>query len=308
MTNTSDPFSCAAAEVPRTWLEEEGGQDALGRSRGHPQARGHTGTQAAACASQRPSRQDAGSHTPDLSESPPSQAQARHGTPCGFPKFKHPVQSKGRTGEPQPAVTACVLGSSPAPAAQRARHPAEGHQTNGVPPRRASVGRGGHREAGGSSDSGPPQRLRGLEEPGTGAVSPATGPKPSPLPAKSSGDQAGEMERCYRGQSSRDDCVSPAYGGQLGCRQSGPITATTSLGIQRKPQRSEPPAAINHICSLKPDQIQCSCWDQEVQLEVPGPAGKAEAVLPLGSPPGRLSRLRKGEDQLRHSVPHFISL
>lgn len=65
---------------------------------------------------------------------------------------------------------------------------------------------------------------------------------------------------------------------------------------------------IYHIYSLKPNQIQHFCCNQEVQLKVPGPAGEVEAVLPLDFPPDRLLWLRKGEVQTQHSVSHFSSL
>lgn len=65
---------------------------------------------------------------------------------------------------------------------------------------------------------------------------------------------------------------------------------------------------IYHIYSLKPNEIQHFCWNQEVQMKVPGAAGKAEAILPLGSPPDGMLWLRKGEAQTQRSVSHFSSL
>lgn len=41
---------------------------------------------------------------------------------------------------PQPAVTTCVLGSSPTPAVQGAQHRPEGHQIKRVSVQKASVG------------------------------------------------------------------------------------------------------------------------------------------------------------------------
>lgn len=131
-------------------------------------------------------------------------------------------------------MTACVLGGSPTPAAHGAQHPPEGHQMKEVPAHRASVGR---RDAGRRGKWGAPPTearrngyvaFRSLAQGWWYLLPAASG-------ARCLQREAVTRLRRWRavigGRTTGMNIRNQTYGDQLGCRQNGPITATTSLGI-----------------------------------------------------------------------------